>query len=94
MERNQLMALAYLQTSIDGNGGFLVTLNQLVTNTNTFKTLAIPYFQGARLDEFNRKMNDFIKSFNSLNSSNLAYLTSACPFEQNFNNVIALVNAS
>jgi hypothetical protein len=65
-----------------------------VTNTNTFKTLAIPYFPMARLDEFNRKMNDFIKSFNSLNGSSLAYLTSACPFEQNFNNVIALVNAS
>jgi hypothetical protein len=88
------MALAYLRTSIDGNGGFLVTLNQLVTNTNTFKTLAIPYFQMARLDEFNRKMNDFIKSFNSLNGSTLAYLTSACSFEQNFNNVITLVNAS
>jgi hypothetical protein len=88
------MALTYLQTSIDGNGGFLFTLNQLVTNTNTFKTIAIPYFTTASLGGFVGKMNDFIKSFNSLNSSNLAYLTSACPFEQNFNNVIALVNAS
>jgi hypothetical protein len=88
------MALAYLQTSIDGNGGFLFTLNQLVTNTNTFKTIAIPYFQIARLDNFVGTMNTFIKSFNSLNSSSLAYLTSACPFEQNYNNVITLVNAS
>jgi hypothetical protein len=88
------MALAYLQTGIDGNGGFLNTLNQLVTNTNTFKSIAIPYFQAARLDEFVRKMNDFIVSFNSLNGSSLAYVTSTQSFEQNFNNVITLINAS
>jgi hypothetical protein len=88
------MALAYLQTSIDGNGGFLFTLNQLVTNTNTFKTIAIPYFTTASLDGFVGKMNDFIKSFNSLNGSSLAYLTTPQSFEQNFNNVITLINAA
>jgi hypothetical protein len=94
MERNKLMALAYLQTGLQGAGGFHAAINQLVTHTNTFKTIAIPAIPHAPLGLFVKSMNDFIKSFNALNGSNLPYLTSACPFEQNFNNVISRINAS